>query len=119
MFHAEARFRQPAVRFRKPVAQIVPVARVSETAVETYLNSFKKTQKIIEDTQYIGLYVTNKEGRKNVMRLRRGKKCQVVRFRQLSPIFLTPQLGQERCMMFVRATGVSHGSYSKSSEFVY
>jgi hypothetical protein len=32
-------------------------------------------------------------------------------------VFLTPQLGQERCLRFVRATGVSHGSYSKSSEF--
>jgi hypothetical protein len=28
MFHVEVRFRQPAVRFRKPVAQIVPLARV-------------------------------------------------------------------------------------------
>jgi hypothetical protein len=31
----------------------------------------------------------------------------------------TPQLGQERYMMFVRVTGVSHGSYSKSSELFY
>jgi hypothetical protein len=58
MFHVEVRFRKPAVRFRKPVAQIVPLARVSETAVETYLNSFKKSEKVTEDTQDIGLYVT-------------------------------------------------------------
>jgi hypothetical protein len=57
-FHVEVRFRQPAVRFRKPVAQIVPLARVLETAVETYLNSFKKSKKITEDTQDIGLYFT-------------------------------------------------------------
>jgi hypothetical protein len=58
MFHVEVGFRQPAVRFRKPVAQIVPLARASETAVETYLNSFKKSQKITEDTEDICLYVT-------------------------------------------------------------
>jgi hypothetical protein len=33
--------------------------------------------------------------------------------------FLTPKLGQERCMRFVRATRVSHGSYSKSSELYF
>jgi hypothetical protein len=58
MFHLEVRFRRPAVRFRKPVARIVPLARVSETIVETYLNSFKKSKKVAEDTQDIGLYVT-------------------------------------------------------------
>jgi hypothetical protein len=58
MFHVEVRFRQPAVRFRKPVAQIVPLARVLGTALETHLNSFKKFPIIAEDTQDIGLYVT-------------------------------------------------------------
>jgi hypothetical protein len=33
-------------------------------------------------------------------------------------VFLTPQLGQERCMRFVRATGVSHGLYDNVSEFL-
>jgi hypothetical protein len=32
-------------------------------------------------------------------------------------VFLTSQLGQERCMSFVRANGVSHSSYSKNSDF--
>jgi hypothetical protein len=32
-------------------------------------------------------------------------------------VFLTSQLGQKRCMRFVRATGVSRGSYSNVSEF--
>jgi hypothetical protein len=56
MFNVEVRFRQPAVRFRKPVAQIEPLARVSETAVEAHLNSFKKSEKITEDTQDVGIY---------------------------------------------------------------
>jgi hypothetical protein len=58
MFHVEVRFRQPAVRFSKSVAQIVPLVKVSETAVETYLKSFKKSKKITENTQDIDLYVT-------------------------------------------------------------
>jgi hypothetical protein len=56
MFHVDVRFTQSAMRFRKPVTEIVPLARVSETAVETYLNSFKN-KKNTEDTQD-GLYVT-------------------------------------------------------------
>jgi hypothetical protein len=58
MFHIEVRFRQPAERFRKPVAQIVPLVRVSEATVETYLTLLKNQKKITEDTQDIGLYVT-------------------------------------------------------------
>jgi hypothetical protein len=34
-------------------------------------------------------------------------------------VFVTPQLWQERYIRFVIATGVSQGSYSKSSEFFY
>jgi hypothetical protein len=36
-------------------------------------------------------------------------------------VFLTPQLGQERCMKFVRATGVSCSchSVSKGYEFIF
>jgi hypothetical protein len=33
-------------------------------------------------------------------------------------VFLTPQLGQERFMRFVRATRVSRGSYSNASELL-
>jgi hypothetical protein len=38
-------------------------------------------------------------------------------FMEGNNVFLTPQMGQERCMEFVRATGVSRGSYSKVSDF--
>jgi hypothetical protein len=37
-------------------------------------------------------------------------------FIECNNVFLTPQLGQERRLSFVRATGVSRGSYSKSSD---
>lgn len=33
-------------------------------------------------------------------------------------VFLTPQLGQERCMRSVTATGVSCGSHSNVPEFL-
>jgi hypothetical protein len=35
-------------------------------------------------------------------------------FKQGNNVFLTPQLGRERCMRFVRATGASRSSYRKS-----
>jgi hypothetical protein len=38
-------------------------------------------------------------------------------FMEIDNPFLTPQLRQERCMRFVKSTGVSYGLYSKSSEF--
>jgi hypothetical protein len=36
---------------------------------------------------------------------------------ELNNVFLTPQMGEERCMRFVTATEVSHSSYSKRYEF--
>jgi hypothetical protein len=36
---------------------------------------------------------------------------------EMNYVFLTPQLGQGRCMRFVRAIGVSCGLYSNVSEF--
>jgi hypothetical protein len=37
-------------------------------------------------------------------------------FMELNNVFLSPKLGQERYMRFVRVAGVSRGSHSKSSE---
>jgi hypothetical protein len=34
-------------------------------------------------------------------------------------VLLTQQVGPERCMRYVRAAGVSHGSYSKGPEFCF
>jgi hypothetical protein len=60
MFHVE-------VRFRKPVAQIAPLARVSETTIETYLNSFKNLPPKLMKIQKISVYMLHiKEGRKTL-----------------------------------------------------
>jgi hypothetical protein len=40
-------------------------------------------------------------------------------FTEWNNVFQTPYLGQERCTRIVRATGVSHSLYSKSSDFSF
>jgi hypothetical protein len=38
-------------------------------------------------------------------------------FVERNNLFLTPKLGQERCMRFVSATGLSHGSHNNGPDF--
>jgi hypothetical protein len=56
MFHVE-------VRFRKPVAQIIPLARVWEIAIEAYLNSLKKYKKLLKMPKILIDMLHIKEGR--------------------------------------------------------